>query len=157
LAGQRYKRKLSNYFLQPLLQVKLGLYAIVLALAFCLGMIGVFYINFYRFYDMILELTDLRDEVTVILDSYISGLLSSILIGTLIYFSLTVLMSVFYTHRLVGPTYAFRRHINELSKGNYKSRVCLRKTDSFAEVAEDLNELAESLETRAKRESPPDA
>ncbi|MFW7378594.1 MAG: hypothetical protein ACOH5I_07305 [Oligoflexus sp.] len=157
MSGQQYKRKLSNYLLQPLVQVKLGLYAIVLALGFCLGMIGVFYVNFYRFYDMILELTDLRDEVTLILDSYIQGIFAWVVVGTLIYFVLTVLMSVFYTHRLVGPTYAFRRHIQELSKGNYRSRVCLRKTDSFSEVAEDLNQLAEFLETRAKREPPPHA
>lgn len=153
MTGHRYKRKLSNYFLQPLLQVKLGLYAIVLALAFCLGMLGIFYVNFYRFYDMVLELTDLRDEVTLILNSYIQDVISWLVLGTLLYFVLTVLMSVFYTHRLVGPTYAFRRHIRELSKGNYKSRVCLRKTDAFAEVAEELNQLAETLETRSKRDS----
>lgn len=153
MTGQRYKRKLSNYFLQPLVQVKLGLYAIILALGFCLSMVAVFYVNLHRFYDMVLELTDLRDEVTAILDSYIQGIVTWIILGTIIYFALTVLMSIFFTHRLVGPTYAFRRHIRELSKANYKSRVCLRKADAFSEVAEDLNQLAEVLETRSNRDT----
>lgn len=152
VADDRPKRKLSNYFLQPLLQIKLGFYAIILAFGFCTLIVGVFYINFYRLYDMILELTDLRAEVTAILHSYIENLVTWIGLATLVYLACTVLMSVFLTHRLVGPTFAFRRHIQQLIKGNYQSRVCLRKRDAFAEVAEDLNQLAETLETRAQRE-----
>ncbi|SMF06697.1 hypothetical protein [Pseudobacteriovorax antillogorgiicola] len=151
MSRRRYKRKFSNYLLQPLLQVKLGLYAIVLALIFCLVMVWLFYANFYRFYDLVLELTDLREEVTSILDAYINEMVVWTLVATGIYFFVTVAMSIFYTHRLIGPTYAFRRHIQELSKGNYKSRVLLRKADAFAEVAEDLNQLATQLETNSQR------
>jgi len=72
-------------------------------------------------------------------------------IGTTIYFFITVAVSIFFTHRLVGPTYAFRRHIRELKNGNYGSRVVLRKGDAFQEVAEDLNDLAVTLEQVRRR------
>lgn len=143
------QRRLRNFLLDPLLQVKLGLYAIVLALAFCSIMVGLFYNNFYRFYDLILEFTDLREEVTEIMNSYIQDMVVWTFLGTLVYFILTVSVSIFFTHRLVGPTYAFSRHIQELLKGNYNSRVTLRKSDAFSNIAEELNDLAENLESRS--------
>lgn len=146
-----HKRKLSNFLLQPLLQIRLGLYSIILSLVFCLSLVGMFYVNFYRFYDLVLELTDLRDEVTEILQSYLHGMIGWLVIGTSIYFTITVVISIFFTHRLVGPTYAFRRHIREIKNGNYSSRVVLRKGDAFQEVAEDLNELAMTLEQLRRR------
>lgn len=155
MSGRQHKRKLSNYLLQPLIQVKLGLYSIILSIAFGLVMTWLFYINFYRLYDMILELTDLKEEISLMLSSHIQDSIAWMAIGMILYFLLVTLTSVFYTHRLVGPTYAFRRHIQELAKGNYQSRVNLRKNDAFAEVAEDLNQLADALQTRAQRESRP--
>jgi signal transduction histidine kinase len=146
-----HKRKLSNFMLQPLLQIRLGLYNILLSLAFCLALVAIFYVNFNKFYDLVLELTDLREEVTDILRSYVQGLVGWVAIGTTIYFFITVGVSIFFTHRLVGPTYAFRRHIRELKNGNYGSRVVLRKGDAFQEVAEDLNDLAVTLEQVRRR------
>ncbi len=140
------KRKLSNFLLQPLLQVRLGLYAILLSLLFGFGVFAIIYVNFYKFYDLVLELTDLRAEVTEILNTYIHGVVVWMILALVVYFLVTVAVSIFFTHRLVGPTYAFRRHIKDLSRGQYKSRVILRKGDAFQEVADDLNELAVKLE-----------
>lgn len=145
------KRKLSNYLLQPLLQIRLGLYSILLSLGFGCGVLAIIYVNLHKFYDLVLELTDLRDEVTKILNSYIQGALGWIVLATAVYFLITVAVSIFFTHKLVGPTYAFRRHIRELTKGNFRSRVTLRKGDAFQEVAQDLNELAVKLEEQARR------
>ena len=69
MSRKKYKRKLSNYLLQPLLQVKLGLYSIVLSLIFSGVIISILHMNFNRFYELVLELTDLREEVTMILDA----------------------------------------------------------------------------------------
>jgi hypothetical protein len=151
-AGNRAvsKRKIRNFLLQPFLQVKLGLYSIGLAVVFGFLICGMLYLNLYRFYDMVIELTDLGPDVNAILDSYLKGASVWVLASLIVYLILTVGISVLYTHRLVGPTYAFRRHIRNLKNGNYSSRVMLRKHDAFAEVAEDLNELAEHLERGRK-------
>ena len=141
-----YTRNLKNFLLQPLIQVKLGLYSISLALVFGVTILAVLYINLFKFYDMVLELTDMREEVVNIFSSYLYSLAGWVLILIIAYIALTIVVSVFYTHKLVGPTYAFRRHIKALADKNYNSRVVLRKADAFIEVAEDLNSLAETLE-----------
>ncbi len=145
------KRKLSNFLLQPLLQIRLGLYSIILSLGFCIAIVTIFYVNLYRFYDLVLELTDLREEVSEILQGYIEGLTFWLVVLLVVYLIITVAVSIFFTHKLVGPTYAFRRHVRELGKGNYKSRIVLRKHDAFQEVADDLNELAVTLEANRRR------
>ena len=146
-----HKRKLSNFLLQPLLQIRLGLYAIVLSLLFSGTIAAIIYTHFFRFYDLVLELTDLREDVEAILKGYVQGMALWIVAAMLAYFFITVGVSIFFTHRLVGPTYAFRRHIRELIRGNYGSRVVLRKDDAFLEVAEDLNELAQALDQLKRR------
>jgi Tfp pilus assembly protein PilX len=49
------------------------------------------------------------------------------------------------THRIFGPMVPIRKHIQNLKKGDFESRIHLRKKDHFHELAEDLNELAKSL------------
>ena len=46
-----------------------------------------------------------------------------------------------------GPTIAFKRHINALKSGDYSARILLRRHDAFNDVAHELNDLAEILET----------
>jgi signal transduction histidine kinase len=61
-----------------------------------------------------------------------------------------VILSIFQTHRFIGPTVAFRRHIRDLANGEYTKRVTIRRGDAFAEVAYELNRLAHILENREK-------
>jgi signal transduction histidine kinase len=83
---------------------------------------------------------EIRDQFRVM-----SGWLAVILLS---YLALIVTISIVFTHRLIGPTIAFRRHIRALTEGKYQSRVVLRKGDAFIEVADDLNKLAETLEKK---------
>ena len=146
-SGQR-NRRVRNLLLQPLLQVKLGLYSILLALLFVVVFTSVLIFSFRRLFELILDLTDLRHEVMEVINSYMLELSGKLLLVVLVYFVFNVVISIVFTHRLVGPTVAFRRHIRALSEGLYNSRITLRKNDAFSEVAEDLNHLAEVLEKK---------
>ena len=146
-------RKVKNFFLQPLLQARIGIYYILLSIGFTIVLFLLVYRDFHEFYQLVLELTDLREEVTEILQEHISGMLGWVLTIFSIFLFATVALSVYFTHHLVGPTYAFRRHISNLCHGNYASRVTLRQKDAFIEVAEDLNHLAETLEEGRRKES----
>ena len=141
-----YKRSARNFLLQPTLQLRLGFISILVATFFCCLIIGLAYISLSSFYSMVLDLTDLREEVVQILDQYVSSMSWWIIGLVLVYLTINVGLSIYYTHRLVGPTIAFRRHILALIDGDFKSRVNLRKNDAFEEVAEALNKLAEKLE-----------
>jgi methyl-accepting chemotaxis protein len=147
----KHHRSLRNFLLQPLIQVRLGIYSILLALVFSVMVGGLLYLNFFRFYDMVLELTDLREEVTALLADYISNTTWWLGGSIAVYLLTNITLSIVYTHKLVGPTYAFRRHIANLKRGEYASRVVLRRNDAFTEVADDLNTLAEALEEKYGR------
>lgn len=144
----QHRRHLKNFLLQPLVQIRLGFYSILLAFAFSGLILGILYVNLFRFYDVVMELTDLRDEVTSLLESYLVETVWWVAGCIILYLLVNIVVSVFYTHRLVGPTFAFRRQIAALMNGNYKARITLRKGDAFLEVAEDLNKLAEHMENR---------
>lgn len=144
------QRHLKNILLQPFLQLKLGLYSILLALAFVFVFVWVLVVSFRRLFELILDLTDLRQEVLEIINSSLIDIGGWLLLVVAIYVLASIALSVIYTHKLVGPTIAFRRHIKALSDGDTTTRITLRKSDAFAEVAEDLNELAEVLGNKSK-------
>lgn len=150
IADMSARRKFKNYLLQPLLQVKLGIYFIVLSLIVSIGLLWFLYYYLSPLYDMVLELTDLREEVGLVQASYLLGAGWMVAGSILLYFFATIAISIFFTHRLIGPTYAFRRHIQSLIDGDYGSRVNLRKNDAFPEVANDLNRLAEHLQSNSR-------
>jgi hypothetical protein len=59
-------------------------------------------------------------------------------------------LGIIISHRTFGPIIIpIRRHIENLISGNYTSRVKLRKSDHFQDLAEQLNKLAETLESKA--------
>lgn len=140
------KRRVKNFLLQPLLQVKLGIYSITLSVLFAGALAAIVYHNFAGLVNSIVLLTDAEDEVRELFMDYWRGTQLWIYLCFFIYLAATVLLSVLYTHKLVGPTIAFRRHIRSIAEGRYNARTYLRKGDAFAEVADELNRLSEVME-----------
>ena len=77
---------------------------------------------------------------------------SSTLVSALV---LLILLSLFafvvgvrLMHRIYGPMVPIQRHIAELKKGNYDSRIHLRKGDDLTELQDSLNDLAEYLKKK---------
>ena len=145
-AASKAKRRVRNFVLQPLLQVKIGLYSIVLSLLFAAALAWIVYYNFAGLVNSVVLLTDAEDEVRDLFMDYWRGTQLWVYLSFFIYLAATVTLSILYTHRLVGPTIAFRRHIRLLREGRYNARTYLRRGDAFAEVAEELNRLSEVME-----------
>ena len=57
---------------------------------------------------------------------------------------------IVYSHRIFGPVVPIRRTIQKLTSGDYSTRINLRLSDEFKNIADDLNHLAEALEKRKK-------
>lgn len=143
------KRRVRNFLLQPLLQVKLGLYTILLTVMFAISVAAILYFNLKKFVGVVLQLTDVQDEVTELLNAYMRDTRWYLGLAMALFIFLSVGLSILYTHRLIGPTIAFRRHIRALSEGRYNVRTFLRRGDAFAEVADELNHLSEVLDRQA--------
>lgn len=58
---------------------------------------------------------------------------------------LVVVMGLILSHRIAGPLIRIERIIDEIGRGNFKSRLTLRKNDELKEIAEALNRMSELL------------
>jgi len=153
ILGLDERRKARNLLLRPTLQMKLPLYTLILSFTFGLLALLLFYIYFEQLYVMMLENTTqgsyLRTAVRMQTSNFLEAT-SMLLIG---YILLMVAVTTIYTHRIIGPTIALKRHIRALKDGLYSHRVHLRKHDELKDMAADLNELAEVLEQYKNRET----
>ncbi len=140
-------RSVRNYILAPMLQLKFGLYFIVLSALFVGGVTGLIYGRLNDIFQLVIELTDVPDEISLVIQGEIFSLQFYILIVSVLYFLLALTISVFLTHRMVGPTIAFQRHIRSLINGDFNAKTFLRKKDAFTEVADHLNELSDHLKS----------
>jgi methyl-accepting chemotaxis protein len=113
------KRRLSNFLLQPIIQTRIGAYCILLSFVFAGVTAGI--------------VSSIQTWVYLTLGAYVLIVLA---------------ISIWYTHRLVGPMVAFKRHFEALQQGNFTHRTNLRKNDAFHEAANELNKATEMLGAR---------
>jgi methyl-accepting chemotaxis protein len=147
----KVQRKLVNFLLQPLLQLRIGLINVVLSFVFVLALGVYVYQKLIQFADVVETLTQADADVATLLRTYLAsvGWTAFGLAIAFVLFSLCA--SVYMTHKLVGPTVAFRRHIRGLMDGNFTVKTRLRSGDAFLEVADDLNRLSDRLMEMLKR------
>lgn len=142
------KRRLSNLLLQPLLQTQIGLYCIALSLAFAFFIGMILYQNLGGLFDVFFTLSDGKVMLHTVTSAYLQNIRAWVYLCLGAYVLSTIGVSILYTHRLVGPTVAFRRHLDAIEAGDYTYRTVLRKYDAFQEVANRLNEVSEFLESK---------
>ncbi len=71
-----------------------------------------------------------------------------ITISILITIVFTVIYGIFYSHKIAGPIFRFKKTIDTLTKGKLNIDVKLRKKDKFKDVAIFLNTLISFLNTK---------
>lgn len=148
-----HRRKLANAVWAPFLQFKLLMYMLGTT-ALVAILLGAFL--YVAFSDLIAVMADSNEST-----SYYGEMIEIQLVhlfrycGALfvLYILLLAAVCVAYTHRLIGPLRPFTRHVDALSRGDYTSRVRLRKNDLelYDDYAAKLNALAVHLETKDKR------
>jgi hypothetical protein len=142
------KRRLSNFLLQPILQTRIGAYCILLSFVFAGLIAAIVYVHLGKLFGFIIEMTDAPFEVETIIFSYLASIQTWIYLTLAAYMLIVMAISIWYTHRLVGPMVAFKRHFEALQQGNYSHRTNLRKSDAFHEAAMELNKASEILGSR---------
>ena len=144
------KRRFVNYLLQPFLQLRIGLVHVVLTVVFVTGIGWFAWAKLREFTNIIASLTETEAEVKGMLDEYLASVATTGLALGLMFIVLSLAASIFLTHKLVGPTIAFRRHIRSIADGKFNARTYLRKGDAFLEVADELNRLSEVMEKKSR-------
>lgn len=62
-----------------------------------------------------------------------------------------IYLGIKISNRIYGPLVPLLRHIDNLKKGVYSSRVTLRRHDELSEIRDALNDLAANLEARNQK------
>lgn len=60
---------------------------------------------------------------------------------------------VVFTHRSAGPVHRVRAHIRRVTEGDLDCPVVLRKKDHFKELADDFNQMLDSLDRRDRHDA----
>lgn len=150
----RHKRRIRNYLLEPRVQLRLGLVNVIMSLAFAATSLGILAYHQRQREARWLELSGVSPDMQAILTAYQVELFVILAGLGAVFVILSVGLSILFTHRMVGPTYAFRRHIRALREGDYDAYTGLRPNDAFEEVAAELNELSAALRARAASRPP---
>ena len=148
---KRYRRRVVNLLLQPFVQLRVGLANVTISLIFVCLLGGYAYTKLVHFADVVVTLTQADKEIFQLLSGYLSNVAWTTVIGAVVFILVTLFLDVWLTHKMVGPTVAFRRHIKELMEGNFQAKTSLRRGDAFTEVADDLNLLSEKLQQYVRK------
>jgi hypothetical protein len=147
--SKKQQRKLINLLLQPVVQLRIGMVNAIISLVFVVGVGWYSWDRLHQIMDVITTLTQADEEISNLISGYLTSVASVVVGATIVFVCLTLIATIWMTHKLVGPSVAFRRMIANLIEGKFGTRVVLRKGDAFSEVADDLNRLSDYL-TRYK-------
>ena len=147
------KRRIVNAVWQPFVQFKLLMYMLGTT-ALVAVLLGAFL--YYAFSDLVAAIgggseapTGYYGEMARIQLVHLFRYCGALFV---LYVLLLATVCIAYTHRLIGPLRPFSRHVEALTRGDFSSRVNLRRgdLDMYVEYAERLNQLAVNLETRER-------
>lgn len=144
------KRKIRNFLLLPNYQIKLGVYTICLAVSFFMLISVAIYLKLGEIVTLIVQLTDIEEEVKEVLVNYVSDLSWWGLFTIFLYIFANFSLSIIYTHKMIGPSVSLKNHIIRLREHDYKAKTHLRRGDAFKDIAEELNLLSDTLDKKNK-------
>lgn len=145
--GSKNQRRWRNFLLQPVIQMRVAAWAALVGALFSLAIALLFSWALGGLAEAYTRAGAPEEEVATtyqILEFTRLGALALLLsqVGA------SVITAIVTTHRLVGPTVAFRQAIRSMISGQYGRKLMLRPGDAFTEVADDLNTLSETLSQR---------
>lgn len=62
-------------------------------------------------------------------------------------------LGIFLSHKIAGPIYRIERFLGDMAKGNFSTRLTLRKGDELISIADQINVLIDSLKNTIGRQS----
>jgi methyl-accepting chemotaxis protein len=80
----------------------------------------------------------------------LDGAIIAMLMVVMVFVLFTVWYGIRFSHRVVGPIYAFNRHLNWVRDGNYTRDLRLRDKDEFQNLAQVFNTMQATLRQRTR-------
>ena len=142
MAVQSRRRGFRSWFVEPYLQVRLGLMVLMLNFAFSFLIFIVFGYYIWDIYSTLASYFDLsQSQGEQVIDKL---LLPLAICGGIVFFFIvsTILLTVKYTHQIYGPLVSIHRFLDAMIEGSSVAPLVLRQSDQLQKLAEKLNKLA---------------
>lgn len=145
MAGQRQRRKISNYLIGSGPQIRLLMPMLGLM---CLGIAAIAFL-YFQFVEIMENMGSSDPELHTLLEIALRNFTMACC-GAMVILGISCLVFwIISSHRIFGPIVPIRRQIDHLLANRFQERIYLRKSDEFVDLAEKLNELAAKLQEKA--------
>lgn len=141
----RNRRRLKNILLNPRFQLKYVLLSAAGGLVVSLVNAAVFYIYTRENYTILVDLAPMDEQVKLQLYAELRQIVIYLCASSLAFVTGISVLALALSHRTAGPLYHFKRVFEEIKGGRLGSRIRLRPTDDFQEVAGAFNEMIDTL------------
>jgi len=144
----RNQRRMRNYLIRPVSQLKISGSVAVLMVAIVVGLNIVNYLKYSNITRVMSNFYSLNEETREILLGIRMQLLLTDVILAIAISLVIILVWIKMTHRIYGASLAIEKFVRLMIEEKYESKLTLRKKDEFRDVADVLNELGSVLQKR---------
>ena len=144
----RNQRRMRNYLIRPVSQLKISGSVAVLMVAIVVGLNVINYLKYSNITRVMSNFYGLNEETREILLGIRMQFLVTDVISTIVISLVIILVWIKMTHRIYGASFAIEKFVRLMIEGKYESKITLRKKDEFRNVADVLNELGSVLQKR---------
>lgn len=139
------QRKLINFLINPKYQLKYVFWTTLTGLTLIASYLLGFYWVMKKNYDSLLKLSPMDEYAQAQLYTELTQILLALLLFSVLYLLVLTMIGIILSHRTAGPMYHFRRVFNQIAQGKTTTRIHLRPSDDFKEVAQDFNQLMDKI------------
>lgn len=144
-AKSKFKRRLRNILINPGYQLKYLFWLTFTGMSLVTINAYFFYYSTKENYDILVDLSPMTSEAKAQLYYELHWTIFRLAGFSLLFLACVGVVGLILSHRTAGPLYHFKRVFSDIKKGNRAARVRLRPKDDFQDVAQEFNEMMDSL------------
>ncbi|MCY4380892.1 MAG: hypothetical protein OXC40_04920 [Proteobacteria bacterium] len=142
------RRKLKNFLLKPRAQLELVINIVTLTIFFGTSASLIIYFQLNDIFNTLYIMSEIDGDTSRTLSNDWNHSITLLVGFIFLYVLTTTVICIIHSHRMIGPTVAFKRQLNAILSCNYKTRIKLRDGDYYQDLAELFNRLSEQLEQK---------
>jgi methyl-accepting chemotaxis protein len=135
-----------NYFIEKSFQARFMLKFCILVVFAGLLTIAALYIIGMR--STTVSIVSSRVVVKSTADFLLPVLIQTFLVVMVLVGTATILVTLFVSHQIAGPLYRLKKAMEQLSEGDFKVEIKLRKADQLKELADTFNTMVKKLKAK---------
>ena len=146
MAGNQRNHKRRVYLIDKKFQGKFILKFSLIVIMGSLIMMAILYAA--GRYSTTVVIADSRVRVSTTADFLLPILFQTVFVVTVFVGFLTILLTLFFSHKVAGPIYRFRKVLETLKNGDFSSSFSIRQHDQFHGLTDDFNSMIQSIRDR---------